>query len=1543
MHPTLHHLLLTSVVLAHALSSSTEARQDNLTGQDAAQEQEFVTRSFSIPDVRAVQADWAAAEAHAAAGRWSDAVALWQRMLEQESATVLAGALIRDARGSESQQLVHAGAAPSARAKLLALPKSARDAYQLRYEPQAARLYAGALAAQDEAGLLTVAARWPLCKSAVQAAFAAGDLAWERGDLTSAHDAWSRAVGLLNLTTRGPRTADDWRIASQMAESQAGLQARCAVIITWLGAYTDDDWPARGAALVGEGKALGPTPSADAGGAGAARRIASAQSDPLVRATRNDALWPTVAGDSLLINTGLRLLALSSWTGDVLWDSKETRGWESLSPKRREDCFLGVDRQNLMLGACVADGVAVAPLQLPYTRLPQQKFNNINITTPLPERRLFGYELATGRPLWSHEPAPGWDGESGSLVERGSVAAPPVAIGHRVLVPVVRMQGRIDYHVVCVDARDGSTLWSTNLVSGQRELNMFGRAEHEFSACPLVVHDGKVIALTQLGAIAALDLHTGEILWETLYERIELPRTQDFRAPAFRTQWRNAPPVIADGCVLATPFDSRELVAVDLESGALLWSLAHATINRAAGAMSQLNVLVGADRTTIVLGGEMLAAMDAPQGVSVRGPMRLRWRREPEEEEDPFTGRASLARGRVVWPLREGRVELDLATGETLLAAAWPDRQAAGNVLPLAGALVVVSHTHVQTIFDWDALVARARTALMAASSSDTERAERALDLAQLLDGRAEALSKLGRNEQARALFEEARELLESLPSDRQAALRGRLHRLLRGEARVHAALAQPDRAVELLHRARALALEGEEIRWTLLEELELRRRMRTDPSEVLQALAQSGGTVRVRFEEPGASPAAAEPVYVDVLAREAEALIEPTAEEAETATELSTRLYARLEQLRVAEALRLDANCYRLLYDLAATHGEEALAGSRIQDLCAARIALMQAAGRRTGFDAFEREARSALENLDASADIEAVERLARQWPGTEAAADAADRILVIAARNGDLRRAAQMTLAGLPPQLTASACSPKEAEALARLAFVAHKAGAHVYAASLAQALSTQHGALPLQLEDGATTLAQWSAQLPRYGHEDPFDAAATFRAEGKRFEAWGGFYEFLGRVLPSEPEVEWTADRARTALFAQLLDGGGGDLVLRLLVSDDDSAPRWTQRIDQSEIPPATQLGFFGGRVFQLPGLTVLALKQRIIGLRASDGELAWSTPVEALGLAYAEGVLVARDAEARLHGIEAQTGVLLWRESDAQGVHATAPLCGAGCVLSMPAPGRRSLIVRDLWTGRMAARVELDTTVAAGIERDAWIDGGRLLLPWFNEVREAKRNQIAVHALPSGEPVARIGFEEPDGTKRVLNQVVSQAGQHWALLRPWAGGTINTAPQPLLVRIDAQRGELDPTASHKLGFEDRIAGVTRFQRMELPPGPVFLLGVRPNQAQREARVRAYDLTRGELWNASVGIPYDEVQHGLQPPPLMSEHAAVVCLTQYDRRLPTPDFRTRLYWFDPTSGLSLGTRDLPAAERGDSPVLVPLADKLLVRTRTQLEMLK
>jgi outer membrane protein assembly factor BamB/tetratricopeptide (TPR) repeat protein len=1496
-------------------------------------EAEFVTRNFAIPDARAVQADWNAAEEHAAAGRWAEAAAIWQRFLEENGASVLAGELRADARGAQSQQLVHRGAAQAARERLLQMPRAARDAYRARHAATARAALDAARESSDEAALARLALRHPLCDEAVQAWRALGDLAREGGDLERALDCWSRAWALEALAPRGPRGEAEWMRAEKDASSE-GARRRAAEGLRWLRSRPRGLDPRRGAALVGEGQAVGPTPNPDAGrtaaagavDAGMSRRIAISTSDPLVSTPRNDALWPTVAGELLLVNTGLRLLALSTWTGEVAWDSGEARGFGSAGNAARAERFLGVDRQHVMVGSCVAEGVAVAPLQTFHALLPKQKFNNINITTPLPERRMSGFDLATGRKLWSHEPAADWDGESGSLLERATVAAPPVAVGARVLFPVVRMQGRIDYHVVCVDARDGRLLWSTNLISGQRELNMFGRAEHEFSAAPLVVADGRAYALTQLGAIAALDLESGEILWETLYERIELPRTQDFRAPAFRAVWRNAPPVVADGALLATPFDSRDLVALDLETGALAWSLAHATINRAAGSMGQLDLLVGAQKDCIVLGGQMLAVLDAPQGVATRAPLRVRWSREASDDEDPFTGRPTLARDRVVWPLREGRVELDLATGDDLLQAAWLDRQAAGNLLVLPGALVSLSHTFVQTIFDWEALVARAREAWRAKPGD----ASATMALARLLDGRATTLARIGRLDEARNLHAEARGLVEALPEEERVAARGVLHLLLRAEARTLAALAEPARAANLLESARALAANDDERRATLLEELELARRMRVDAGGLLGALDELGGAILVRpdLDAP----------RVDDLELPLAAIADPAAD-TDGAWTIPARLHVALERLREAEARGDDAACYAALYRMLEEHGELLHAGQPLSRLCALRIARMQSQGRRQGLEAHEARARAALERLGPDAAIDEVEALARRWFGTATALDASARILSIASRDGDLARAAQIVLPSLPP----AGDDERSAQALAQLAQVAGKSGAAGYCALLVAQLADERPELQVSFEDGQRTLRQWRDSLPSFGRQDDWDGGADFPGDARRFEAWGGQHEYLGRGVPAEPLPAWPADRPRDALFAQVLDNGGGDLVLRRLLSSDTTAPAWTKRIAQSEIPPATQFGLFGGRYFAAPGRVVLVLKSRAIALSLEDGALAWSAPMQAVGAACADGVLVVREDDGTLRAFAVETGAALWSANAEPGDHAALPLLGARCVASLPAPGKRRVVVHELATGRKRAEFELEATAAANLDRDAWIEAGRLFVPWFNEVRDQSRNQIAVHQLPGGAAVARIGFDSEDGARRVLNHVVSQSGRHWAFLRPWATSNNNPAPQPILVRVDAERAELDAGSTIKLGFEDRVVGMPRFQRLEAAPGPLYLLGVRPGQAQREARVRCLDLERGELWNASIGLPYDEIQHGLQPQPASSPRAVAIALTQYDRKLPTPDFRTRLLWFDPASGLSLGTRDVPAAERGDVPQLVPLGRQLLLRTRNQLEILK
>src|SRR5439155_16921346 len=116
--------------------------------------------------------------------------------------------------------------------------------------------------------------------------------------------------------------------------------------------------------------------------------------------------------------------------------------WREVSPRDRADFFAGIDHESVLIAPAAGEHVAVAALQIPVAFVENEKFNgSITITTRMPDRRLFAFDLATGRKLWSQVPLPGWDGESGSFVERMSVAGPPTVSGTRVLAPFYRMQG----------------------------------------------------------------------------------------------------------------------------------------------------------------------------------------------------------------------------------------------------------------------------------------------------------------------------------------------------------------------------------------------------------------------------------------------------------------------------------------------------------------------------------------------------------------------------------------------------------------------------------------------------------------------------------------------------------------------------------------------------------------------------------------------------------------------------------------------------------------------------------------------------------------------------------------------------------------------------------------------------------------------------------------------------------------------------------------------------------------------------------------------
>ncbi|MEL6716393.1 MAG: PQQ-binding-like beta-propeller repeat protein, partial [Planctomycetota bacterium] len=318
-------------------------------------------------------------------------------------------------------------------------------------------------------------------------------------------------------------------------------------------------------------------------------------------------LFPQRVGDLVIVNTTRSVHALDAYDGTERWRLDESQlGWDGVPRRDLFEYAEAVDLNERIVATAAHRGVVVAPVQIPVKFQSSQDFHDLKIIEVIPERCLVAFDARTGDPLWNTLPPPDWDGDGGSFAERMTVVGPPVIVGERVIVPMARLRGRVELHLGCFDLGTGDVLWSAPLVTGQRELNMFGRATGEFSAPPPVVAGDTVLMLTQLGIVAAVDLFTGEILWETLYEQVAIHGPQYYKAGWMDNAWRNAPPVVAENTVVAAPQDGRSLIGLDLETGSLLWSIQQDRIARRArveprrrrrsrGSNSSPMQLIGAD------------------------------------------------------------------------------------------------------------------------------------------------------------------------------------------------------------------------------------------------------------------------------------------------------------------------------------------------------------------------------------------------------------------------------------------------------------------------------------------------------------------------------------------------------------------------------------------------------------------------------------------------------------------------------------------------------------------------------------------------------------------------------------------------------------------------------------------------------------------------------------------------------------------------------------------------------------------------------------
>jgi outer membrane protein assembly factor BamB/tetratricopeptide (TPR) repeat protein len=322
------------------------------------------------------------------------------------------------------------------------------------------------------------------------------------------------------------------------------------------------------------------------------------------------------------------------------------------------------------------------------------------------ENRLVALDADTLTPRWLI----GHGGEDTEFRATTFLAAPTV-FHDRLLLPVL---ARGVYGVQCLDARTGASLFRTSLHSGGTDLV---RAP----GCPVVVDRDTAFVLTNAGVIAAIDAYSGVVRWLRRYERLDpfrvhaTPRLARERQARFGVSVTTATSLpgfqfpseilLRDGKLLLAPTDGRCLLSLDAASGEIAWLTTP----------KMTDYVLGADGENIYLAGKRLVCVQMRTGIQL-------WDIEVPESAQ---GRGVLVGDLVVMP-GDRRLYL-LATGGN---ATWQVSELPRFVqgqevlttrpnLSVFGAYVVATHAAGVEVFG----LVRALRARAAAAADPFERA----------------------------------------------------------------------------------------------------------------------------------------------------------------------------------------------------------------------------------------------------------------------------------------------------------------------------------------------------------------------------------------------------------------------------------------------------------------------------------------------------------------------------------------------------------------------------------------------------------------------------------------------------------------------------------------------------------------------------------------------------------------------------------------------------------------------------------------------------
>lgn len=407
---------------------------------------------------------------------------------------------------------------------------------------------------------------------------------------------------------------------------------------------------------------------------------------------------PVSCGDMVLFRTTFGLHAIRAATGEVLWRAAEpeisletllTSGLRSGGPapvamykQQGQRAFV----YNTLLGTISLDHeraylVEDTPLPAIVPRRGHPGF----VPNPFPGNFgsdangniLAAIDLNGGRLVWLID---GGKSDPKSPLSETFFLGPPLPLGGK-LYALAESNGEI--RLVCLEPQTGQVQWTQSLCLVERR--MTDEPERRMEACHLAYGDGILVCPTNAGIVLGVDLLSRSLIWAQPYELASFTTDSlDGRrfARGYGTfslaepRWYYSAPMIAQGRVVFTAPDTRNLYCLNLQDGTNVWG----PMPQEAGDLYVAGIFHGA---VVIVGRERVRAVSLADGKplwSVKVP--------------PPAGRGVANATTYFLPTKTGEVvALSLQDGVILGTIQSSKREPLGNLLFHNGYVLVQGPT----------------------------------------------------------------------------------------------------------------------------------------------------------------------------------------------------------------------------------------------------------------------------------------------------------------------------------------------------------------------------------------------------------------------------------------------------------------------------------------------------------------------------------------------------------------------------------------------------------------------------------------------------------------------------------------------------------------------------------------------------------------------------------------------------------------------------------------------------------------------------------